>query len=185
MRPIALALLIVLPLAACGSLPATRNTPYLPPGVFGVFEDNDVGAINFAAWAFASPANTRGKPFEAMKAVIALEYLAGELRDNPRWIAVDGNEKQRLVQARAQVRQSLGIRPDAPPQLVVNALLAAGSALADGDQADALKPLSSAVFTLPPDQTLARFANLPYIQSANLATSRVSDEVLWSGNAGF
>ena len=176
MRAIGLALLILLPLAACDSLPATRNTPYLPPGVFGVYEDNDVGAINFAAWAFASPSNTRGRPFEAMKAVIALEYLSGELRDNPRWIAIDSTLKRRLVQARDDVRQALGIRPDAPPQVVVNVLLWASSALAAGDQADALKSLSSPVFIQPPDQTLARLANLPYVQSANLATSRVSDE---------
>jgi hypothetical protein len=185
MRPIVLALLTLLPLAACGSLPATRDTPYLPPGVFGVYEDNDVGAINFAAWAFASPANTANRPFEAMKAVIALEYLAGELRDNPRWVAIDGNLKLRVVQARDDVRQALGIRPDAPPQLVVNALLSASSALAFGDQAAALQPLSSAVFTQPPAQTLALFARLPYVQSANLASSRVSDEALRSNAAVF
>lgn len=180
MRTLTLALLILLPVTACGSLPATPNTPYLPPGVFGVYEDNDVGAINFAAWAFASASNTRGRPFEAMKAVIALEYLAGELRENPRWVDIDSGVQLRLEQARQDVRQILGIRPDAPPQFVVTTLLWASSYLALGDQADALKALSAPAFTLPPDQTLARFANLPYIQSANLATARASDEAIRS-----
>ena len=69
-------------------LPATRNTPFLPPGVFGVYQDNDIGAINQSAWAFASPANTSDNPIEAIKAVIALEYLPGELMENPRWIGM-------------------------------------------------------------------------------------------------
>jgi hypothetical protein len=178
MRTISLALLILLPLTACGSLPATKNTPYLPPGVFGTYEDNDVGAINFAAWAFASPSNTQGRPFEAMKAVIALEYLAGELRENPRWVGIDADVKLRMVQARGEVRQILGIRPDAPPERVVSTLLWASKYLVVGDQADALKALSSSAFLQPPDQTLARFANLPYVQSANLATSRTENEAL-------
>ena len=58
-------------------MPASRNTPYLPPGVYGVYEDNAIGAINQSAWAFASPANTRGNPVDAAKAVVALEYLSG------------------------------------------------------------------------------------------------------------
>jgi hypothetical protein len=178
MRTSRLFLMIILPLAACGSLPATQNTPYLPPGVFGVYEDNDIGAINFAAWAFASPANTRGRPFEAMKAVIALEYLAGELRDNPRWVEIDSSVTLRLAQARNDVRTVLGIRLDAPPQLVVTSLIWASNYLLAGDQANALKALSVPAFTLPPDQTLARFANLPYVQSANLATSRASGEAI-------
>lgn len=172
MRITRLALLIFLPIAACGALPATQATPYLPPGVFGVYEDNDVGAINFAAWAFASPANTAGRPLDAMKAVIALEYLPGELQENPRWIAIGRNPQLNMAQARNDVRQALGIRPDAPPQLVVNVLL---NALAAGDQAEALRALSSPIFLQSAGQTLARFAQMPYVQSANLTTSRLSD----------
>src|SRR5580704_11576422 len=57
--------------------PARVATPSLPPMVYGVYLDNDVGAINFAAWAFAAPSNTRGNPAEAARAIIAVEYLAG------------------------------------------------------------------------------------------------------------
>ncbi|HEY0182555.1 MAG TPA: hypothetical protein VGC09_07065, partial [Rhodopila sp.] len=80
---------LALSLAGCATLPATRNTPFLPAGVFGVYEDNDIGAINLSAWAFSSPANTKGNPIDAAKAVIALEYLSGELEDNPRWVGID------------------------------------------------------------------------------------------------
>jgi hypothetical protein len=179
------AILLFLPLAACATLPGTPATPYLPAGVFGVYQDNDVGAINYAAWAFASPANTRGNPVAAMRAVIALEYLPGELRENPRWIGMDGSIKMRMAQARGEVRQILGIPPDAPAQLVVNASLWASSALMAGDRDGALHALSAPWFTLGPEQTLARLSNLPYVQEANLSTSRAEAESFPSGGGRF
>ena len=163
-------------LSACAPLPPTPATPYLPPGVYGVYLDNDTGAINQSAWAFASPANTRGNPVDAIKAVIALEYLPGELRANPRWVGMDLSVKQRMAQARQELRQILGIRPDAPPQLVVNALLGAAESLEFNTPGNALQALSAPVFVNPPEQTLRLLSNLPYVQTANLATSRAEGE---------
>ncbi len=184
MRGARLCMLLFLPLVACATLPATPATPYLPPGVFGVYQDNDVGGINYSAWAFASPASTRGNPLAAMRAVIALEYLPGELRENPRWVSMDIIVKMRMDQARGEVRQILGIPPDVSPQLVVNALLWASSALWAGDQAGALQALSAPWFTLGPERTLAQFANLPYVQNANLSTSRAEAQSFPGGGSG-
>jgi hypothetical protein len=178
-------LIVAVSLGGCGSLPATERTPYLPPDVFGSYEDNDVGAINLASWAFASPANTRGNPVEAAKAVVALEYLTGELAENPRWIEVDASIPLHLGRARADLRQILGIRPDAPPQLVVNALLALSLDLQSGNQPAALQVLASPVFTLPPGQALQRLSNLPYVQEANLATARADAEMLSDAQGRF
>jgi len=164
--------ILVLCLAGCASLPATRNTPFLPPGVFGVYEDNDTGAINQSAWAFASPANTSNNPIEAARAIIALEYLPGELSENPRWVGMSRSIKLRLGQAREEVRQIVGIRPDAPPQLVVNALLQLSWDLQTANQPAATQALQSPVFTQPPAMTLQSLSHLPYVQSANLATLR-------------
>ena len=165
-------------LGACATLPATERTPFLPAGVFGTYQDNDVGAINTAAWAFASPENTRGNPVEAAKGVIALEYLPGELSENPRWIGLDRSIKLRLGNARLNLRDTLGIRPDAPPQIVVNTLLALVVDLQAGNQPTAMQVLASPLFTLPPKQTLQILSNLPYVQAANLATSRAENEYL-------
>ncbi len=173
--PLTLSILAVC-LSACATLPATQRTPYLPPGVFGTYEDNDTGAINNAAWAFASPANTRGNPAEAARAVVALEYLPGELQENPRWVAMDSAIKLRMGQARDQLRQILGIRPDAPPQVVVNVMLALGLDLQTGNQPAAMQVLTSPIFTLPPERTLQILSNLPYVQEANLATTRAEDQ---------
>jgi hypothetical protein len=183
MRTLTTLCLLPFCLAACATLPATANTPFLPAGVYGALSDNDTGAINQAAWAFASPANTRGNPFDAAKAVVALEYLSGELRENPRFISVDSSVKLHIGQARDDLRHILGIRPDAPPQFVVNALLALSWDLRMGNQPAAMQVLASPVFTCKPGQTLQILSNLPYVQTANLATARAEDESSPGGGA--
>jgi hypothetical protein len=172
----ALWLSLVLSVAGCASLPATRNTPFLPPGVFGTYEDNDIGALNQASWAFASSANTRGNPIEAAKAIVALEYLSGELMENPRWIGMDTLVKQRMNEARQELRRIVGIRLDAPPQLVVNALLQLSWDLQTGNQPAATQVLGSPIFSQTPQVTLQILSNLPYVQSANLAASRAQGQ---------
>jgi hypothetical protein len=167
--------LLALCLVACAPVPLTQRAPFLPPGVYGVYEDNDIGAINQSAWAFASPANTRGDPVDAAKAVVALEYLSKELQENPRWIGVPTSIPFRLSQARDELRTILGIRSDAPPQVVVNTLLALSLDLETGNQPAAMHVLASPVFTQPPERTLQVLSNLPYVQQANLATARAEE----------
>jgi len=181
MRSLAVLSLLALCLAACATLPATEQTPFLPAGVYGVYQDNGTGAISQASWAFASPANTRNNPVDAAKAVVALEYLSGELRENPRWIGIDSSVDVHIGRARDQLRQILGIRPDAPPQIVVNTLLALAWDLRFGNQPAAMQVLASPLFTRPPAQTLQILSNLPYVQEANLATTRAANESLPNG----
>lgn len=176
MRARVLVPLLTLYLAACGSLPGTPATPYLPAGVFGTYEDNDIGAINQSAWAFASPANTRGNPLAAIKAILGLEYLSGELRENPRWVSMDLAVKQHMSSARDQIREILGIPQNVPPQLVVNAMLRLSEDLFEGDRLDIDKVLSTPVFTLAPERTLYLLYNIPYVREANLATSRAAQQ---------
>ena len=45
--------------------------------------------------------------------------LAGELSSNPRWTMMSPLTKQEMLQARVDVRQVLGIAPNAPSQIVV------------------------------------------------------------------
>jgi len=168
--------LLALGLAACATLPATEHTPFLPVGVYGALQDNDSGAIHQSAWAFASPANTRGNPVAAAKAVVALEYLSGELKENPRWVEVDSSVKLHIGQARAQLRQILGIKADVPSQVVVNTLLAFAYNVETGNQAAAAAALASPIFGQKLAQTLQTLSNLPYVQEANLATARAEDE---------
>jgi hypothetical protein len=181
MRPVIRSPLLALCFVACATLPATARPVFLPAGVYGIYLDNDVGAVNQSAWAFASPANTRGNPIDAARAVIALEYLTGEVQMSPRWVKISHSVPVHLARARDEVRQILGIRPDTPPQLVVNALLALTQSLQMGDEPTALRVLGAPMFTRQPAQTLQDLSNLPYVQEANLSTSQLENEMLSSG----
>lgn len=176
MRIASLLLLALLALPACGGPVRTYDTPDLPPDVYGINQDNDIGAINFAAWALASPGRLANNPVAAMRAEIAVEYLAGELRANPRWIEMSQATKSNMLHARQELRAIVGIRPDAPSQPVVNALLGAIGALQAGDRAAALHALSAPVFLHPPPRTLATYAALPYSRIANIATAQAADQ---------
>jgi hypothetical protein len=176
MRALLAVPLLALCLSACATLPSTQQTPFLPPSAFGIYQDNDIGAINLSSWAFASPANTRGNPVEAARAVIAVEFLAGELKENPRWISMDRAIKLRMGLARDELRRIIGIRADAPPQVVVNTLLALNLDLQSANQPAAMQVLGLPVFTQPPDRTLQILSNMPYVQEANLATSRAASQ---------
>jgi hypothetical protein len=161
---------LVLLLAACTSVERPPDVPVLPPSLFGLYQDNDIGAINLAAWAFASPARTRNNPVDAAKAVIAIEYLPGELSKSPRWLMMSPLTKQQMFTARDDVRRTLGIPQNVPPQLVVNALLQAMPALYAGNLQAASLVFAPPAFTLPPGQTVQILANMPFIRSANIAT---------------
>jgi hypothetical protein len=174
------AALLCLTIAACAIQPPP-DTASLPFGAFGTL-DNDMAAANLASSAFASPARVRNDPVDAARAAAAVDYLAGELSSNPRWVTVSPLTKQQMLQARANVRQALGIKPDAPSQLVVNALLRFASAWQPGNEAAAMQALGSPVFALPAEQTLRVLNNLPYIRSANVATSDAVNQMLPGGD---
>jgi hypothetical protein len=86
-----------------------------------------------------------------------------------------------MLQARVDVRRVLGIRPDAPSQVVVTALLRFAAAWQLGDQATAMQVLGEAMFTAPPQQTLQILSNMPMIQSANVASIDAENQMLPGG----
>ena len=165
-------------LCACAQVTPSVAPASLPPDAFGVYEDNDIGALNQSSWAFAAPRRTHDDPIDAARAVIAVEYLADELHRNPRWVDMDVTSALGMAQARKDTRRVLGIVQDAPPRSVVDALLRFTAALNASDQAEAIRTLGSPVFTLPPSQTLLILSNLPYIQSANVATLQAANAAL-------
>ncbi len=143
---------------------------------FGSNGDNDVSAINISSWAFSRPSNTLGRPIDAARAVAAVDYLAGELSTSPRWDFMSPITKIQMLQARVEVRQAVGIAPNAPSQQVITALLGVAVALDAHDQPAALRDLASPVFTRPPAQILATLGSMPYLQRANIATQNASQQ---------
>lgn len=169
-------LLICLTVAACAAVTPAPDTAQLPQGAFGT-ADNDIAAINLAASAFASPARTRDNPVDAARAAAGVDFLAGQL-SSPRWLTVSPLTRQQMLQARVDVRQALGIVPDAPSQAVVNALLQFAAAWQSGNQPAALQVLANPIFTQTPQQTLQVLSNMPSIRTANTATMNASREML-------
>jgi hypothetical protein len=174
------ALLACLSVAACAAVQRT-DTAQLPPFFYGTLIDNDIGAINEASYALGSPARTRGDPVEALRAAVAVEYLAGELNTAPRWVAMSPITKMEMLQARGEFRQVLGIKPDVPAQVVVNALIWAMWDLERGDAAGAQKVLSAPPFTRPPRQTMQVLNDLPLLPAARAATAAAELEELRDG----
>jgi hypothetical protein len=171
----------VFSLISCAAITPPPDTAQLPFSAFGTL-DNDVGAANVASAAFAVPARTRNNPVDGARAVAAIDFLAGELSSNPRWVTLSPLTKQEMLRARPDVRAVLGIRQDAPSQIVANALLQFASLWQAGNQPAAMQVLTSPVFTLPPQQTLQILANLPYIQSANIASIDAANQMLPGGD---
>jgi hypothetical protein len=174
------ALLVCLSIAACAAIQRT-DTAQLPPAFYGALIDDDIGAINEASWALGTPARTRGDPVEVLRAAVAIEYLAGALNTSPRWAEMSPITKMEMLQARAEFRRVLGIRPDATSQAVVNAETWVLWDLARGDADGARKALSAPLFTLPPTQTMQVLSNLPDVPIAHAATAKAQLEEMSEG----
>jgi len=171
---------IVLLAAATGCAPpspqARLDWVSLPAdAVVGAGDPTRAAIIN-TAYVFGTPSSVAGNPADAARAVAQLEYLASEIPTGPRWREFDPTVGLALRQAREEERAALGIAPQAPPQAVIDALFAASRALRAGDQAAVQRILSPPVF---PNGalTLQRLASLPFLPTANQATSRAAAEM--------
>lgn len=164
-------------LASCALETPPPSNGYMPEDAFGsavIGEDPAMAAANDATWVFAHPASVQGKPAEMALAVASLDAVAGEFSTVARWARMDSLVKLEMLRARARVRQILGVRPNAPSQAVIDALVAVSKALHRGDQPAALRALSAPVFTKPPQRALAVLTHFPYVPLANHATAFAS-----------
>ena len=168
--------------AACGTMPpAIPDYGRLTAAQLGSGPDPDAAAANLAAWAFADSNRTYGRPVEAARAVASLDYIAGQFYASARWSVLSAPTQEQLLQARQDARAALGIPLGTPSQAVIDHLTAAGNALADNNRAAALAALSGPTFTTPPDEVLARLSNLPFLSTANIATTNAANELLDGG----
>jgi hypothetical protein len=86
-----------------------------------------------------------------------------------------------MLQARAEFRRALGIRPDVPSQAVVNGEVWAVWHLERGDVAAAQQVLSGPIFSLPPQQILQVLHELPTLPAARAATAAAELEEFRNG----
>ena len=141
-----------------------------------------MAAADLAAWAFSWSSNTHNRPIQAARAVAAVDYLAGELSSNPRWIGVSPFVTMQMLQARTEVRNVIGIAPGARSQVVVDSLARYAAALQGGaPPAQAEQNLANPSFTLGAPMTVAKLENLPFMSVTNVATQRAASAL---GNGG-
>ena len=176
MRSIPTAILLAATVAACGPLPPPVDTAQLPPGVFSPL-DQDIPATEYAQYAFSDPARTYGNPVAGAQAVLAMDYIAGQLNTSPRWANIPATTQMQLLAGRTQTRQAVGIAANAPSQLVVNSLVAARNDLASGHPDAAAKDLDNPAFPAGGAHTVQALGNLPYIQMANVSTQHAAEEL--------
>jgi hypothetical protein len=167
-------LLLAAWLPACSGLLGPIDAAQLPPGEFAS-PDPDMEAVNYAAAAFSDQSSTYGNPAAGAEAALAVEYIAGALNTQPRWVGMDPEIKSGLLQARVSIRDTLGVAPGASSQALVNALSSARRALQAGDKAGAEAALTGPVFTFKPGKTVEILGNLPYLQPVNAVTLRAED----------
>ncbi len=163
-------LIAALALAGCAITPMP-STAYLPPGAFFSNADNDLMAINTAAWAWGNPARTHGNLVNATLAVMAVEYLGGQLTSSPYWSWMSPLTKLDMLHARQEVRAAVGIAPDAPSQAVVDALIQFSRS---PNETTAARVMTPPAFTLPPKEVVARLDNLPSLPLVGKATAMAS-----------
>jgi hypothetical protein len=175
-----LAALLAFALAAC----TAPGSGYPPPALVSLPRDAVQGAgdptraavIN-TAYAFGTPASLAGKPEEAARAAANFEYLVIEIPYGARYRTLNAILQPQLEAGRVELRQALGVRPDAPPQQVIDALYAAARALQAGDPMAADRILSNQNFTGGGAVTLATLAALPPLPRVATAAVNTQQEL--------
>jgi hypothetical protein len=175
------ATMLVLAAAAAGG--GCTPSPYPPPSaslpadaVVGAGDPTRAAVFNTAA-AFGSPATLQGRPDQAARAVANYEYLTVEIPYGARYRGLNAILQPQLEEGRAELRGVLGVRPDAPPQQVIDALYAASRALQAGDTAAADRILSGPAFTAGGAATLARLSALPPVPKVAFAAVNTQMEL--------
>ena len=170
-----------LALAGC----TAPGSGYPPPALVSLPADAVVGAgdptraaVFNTAFAFGSPASIAGRPEEAAVAAANFEFLAIEIPYGARYRGLNAILQPMLEAGRAELRTVLGVRPDAPPQQVIDALYAASRALRAGDATAADRVLSGPAFSAGGAATLQRLSALPAMPRVATAAVHVQQELM-------
>jgi hypothetical protein len=149
----------LLGLGACAATPV--ETAFLPEFRGFVSIDPVRHSIEQGADMLTHRSRLMGQPWEAARLVQALEFLAVEVPNGPRWNVMLPMAQLTLPAARAEWRQAFGTAPDARAQEVIDSLTEFRSAFAEQRPAAAVAALRAPLFTPGGQETLNRFADPP------------------------
>lgn len=168
--------LCLLCLAACAEMRTPAPVTRIPPGL-GVLAADPLPAImDEAAAALAGDGLAlAGRPAATARAIGQAEFIAAEIRRDPRWAPMPAAVEAELRAARAEWRNALGIRAGAAPEAVAAALGRAAIALGANETARASAALDPALFDPGGIVTLARLAAPGPLPQTAFATRAVRD----------
>lgn len=136
------------------------------------------GAALNAPRLLGDTARWQGQPARAALAAVQLEFLDQQFRTNPRYMHdVSGGTLNALRLGRAEMRQAIGIAPDAPAEQVMAQLRDAAAALDAGSPARAEAALSGPTFPAGGPATLARLSRLPFLPRVSEAAGAANAEI--------
>lgn len=136
------------------------------------------GAALAAPWWLGDTSRLAGNPAQAARAAVQMEVLADSFETDPRFShEVSGATLHSVRVGRREMRQAVGIAPDAPPVAVVAQLREAAAALDQGRRARAEAALSGPMFPGGGAAALGRLARLPYLPRVAEAAGAANDEI--------
>ena len=118
-------------------------------------------SIEQGADMLTHPGRLTGQPSETARLIQALEFLAIELRNGPRWNVMLPMAQLAIPAARAEWRQAFGIAPEARAQEVIDSLTELRTGFAEQRPAAAIAALRAPLFSPGGQETLNRFADPP------------------------
>ena len=163
--------ILVLPLLAACAQTLPPETARLPRDAVVGAGDPARSAVFSTNAVFAQPQPAAGRPAEAARAIAQMEFLAVELPQNTTLGAASATLLPDLMTARQEWRRVLDIAPEAPAQLVINALFSAGRALDAGQGDAAAAALPGSLFRKGGPATLAQLSALPRLPRTAVAAA--------------
>jgi hypothetical protein len=160
-------LLGLLGLGACAATPT--ETAMLPEFRGFVSIEPVRYSIEQGADILSHPNRLTGQPWETARLVQALEFLAVELPNGPRWNVMLPMAQLAVPAARAEWRQAFGIAPDAPVQQVIDSLTELRAAFAARSPTGAAAALRAPLFTPGGQESVNRFAAPPALPRSTRA----------------
>ena len=166
----------LLGLGACAATPV--ETAFLPEFRGFVSIDPVRHSIEQGADMLTHRSRLMGQPWETARLVQALEFLAVEVPNGPRWNVMLPMAQLTLPAARAEWRQAFGIAPDARAQEVIDNLTEFRTAFAEQRPTAAPAALRAPLFTPGGLETLNRFADPPALPRTTRAVIDARQELM-------
>ena len=170
----------LLGLGACsGTPPETARLPEFNSFITG---DAVRHSIEQGADMLNNPRRLTGQPWETARLIQALEFLAVELPNGPRWNVILPMAQIAVPAARREWRRAFGIAPDARAQDVIDHLTVVRTAYARRSLAGASDALRPPLFTPGGQGTLNLLGDPPALPRSRRALLDARQELFAARN---